>query len=60
MRLTDEQFNALLCRLVERKAQEREGSEEERRVSDGEALAELGIKVETRPGKGSTKGKRGP
>jgi len=53
MRLTDEQFNALLCRLVERKAQEREDQSEERMVSDGEALSELGVAVEhrARPGK---------
>ncbi len=46
--LTDEQFNSLICRLVERKARERAAYDrrDERTVSDSEALAELGIPVQ--------------
>lgn len=57
MALTDEQFNSLLCRLMER--QERERAEvdtargsEDREVSDRQAFAELGMKVERWPTNG--------
>lgn len=52
---TDEQFNALIQRLVERKAREREAMDDggggERVVDDGTALAELGVVVQPWPGK---------
>lgn len=47
MALTDEQFNALMCRLVERRAREDAGrGGGEREVSDETALHELGVTVE--------------
>lgn len=53
MALTDEQFNALLCRAIERQAREqsrREGGGGVREVSDTTALQELGVSVEKYPG----------
>ena len=56
MALTDEQFNSLLLRLMERQERERAEVEaargtEEREVSDRQAFAELGIKPERWVGK---------
>ena len=56
MALTDEQFNSLMLRLMERQERERDEVEaargtDDRRVSDRQAFAELGVKVERWPGK---------